>query len=179
MTTRRGLTLIAVVALVAAAAAVLVTLGRAALTPDTTPSPVAAAPSSTDSVWPFPSPPPATSGSLPPPGKPGATAVPEMPDVVPAASPAPFVQRFADGATIGPLPAQRSPTAPLTVPAFVDGCDHNYGTTTQCVPLAFPGGVTDAAGKCSWLAAHGFIALIVAGRDTQGLDTDGNGTACD
>ncbi|WP_285550603.1 hypothetical protein [Actinoplanes regularis] len=172
MRIRRALTLAGVVALVAAAAAVLVTLGRAALTP----SSVAAAPAVTDSTWPYHSPAPAESGSPPPPGRPGRTATASA---LPAVSPAPFVQHFADGPTAGPQPMRRSPTAPLKVPAFVDGCDHNYGTRTQCVPLAFPDGVTGAAGKCSWLAAHGFTGLIVAGRDVQGLDADGDGTACD
>ncbi|WP_436535807.1 hypothetical protein [Actinoplanes sp. HUAS TT8] len=69
----------------------------------------------------------------------------------------------------------KSPTAPLKVPAFVDGCDHNYGTATQCVPLTFPAGVTD---KCAWLAAHGFTDLIVAGKDRQRLDADADGIAC-
>ncbi len=90
-------------------------------------------------------------------------------------SPAPFVQRFTSGPATSPRPTIRSPKAPVKVPAFVDGCDHNYGTPTQCVPLIFPAGVTD---KCSWLAAHGFTALIVAGRDSQRLDADGDGTAC-
>jgi len=187
MTVRRGLTLAAVAALVAAAAAVLVTLGRADLVPGATPSAAAAAavPTITDTTWPYASTAPATSAAPSPDAKPDqATESPDAepnakPDAVPAASAAPFVQHFADGPTASPLPKQKSPTAPLKVSAFVDGCDHNYGSPTQCVPLVFPGGVTGVEGKCAWLAAHGFTSVIVAGRDSQGLDTDGDGLACD
>ena len=181
MTLRRGLSFAAVAALVAAAAAVLWTLGRAGLTAGTTPAPAAAAavPAVSDATRPSSAPAPMApvptrSDPAPSPAKPGATA-----DAVPAATPAPFVQHFADGPTASPLPRQKSPTAPLKVPAFVDGCDHNYGTTTQCVPLVFPGGVAGAEGKCAWLAAHGFTDLIVAGKDSQGLDADHDGVACD
>ena len=185
MTLRRGLSFAAVAALVAATAAVLWTLGRAGLTAGTTPAPAAAAavPAVSDATRPSSAPAPmapvptrsdpATAPS-PSPAKPGATA-----DAVPAATPAPFVQHFADGPTASPLPKQKSPTAPLKVSAFVDGCDHNYGTTTQCVPLVFPGGVAGAEGKCAWLATHGFTDLIVAGKDSQGLDADHDGVACD
>jgi len=181
MTLRRGLSFAAVAALVAAAAAVLWTLGRAGLTAGTTPAPAAAAavPAVSDATRPSSAPAPMApvptrSDPAPSPAKPGATA-----DAVPAATPAPFVQHFADGPTASPLPRQKSPTAPLKVPAFVDGCDHNYGTTTQCVPLVFPGGVAGAEGKCAWLATHGFTDLIVAGKDSQGLDADHDGVACD
>jgi hypothetical protein len=176
MTVRRGLT---VAALVAAAAAVLVTLGRAGLTSGNTPAPTVAHPATTGATWPFSSPAPTRSDSVPPPVKPGGTAVAPTANVVPAVSPAPFVQPFADGPAASPLPKQKSPTAPLEVSAFVDGCDHDYGTGTECVPLAFPGGVTGAEGKCAWLAAHGFTDLVVVGRDSQGLDADGDGVACD
>jgi hypothetical protein len=174
MTLRRGLTLAAVAALVAAAAAVLVTLGRAGLTSGGTPAP-AALPIVTRATSPL-SPP----ASVPTPISPvrvspaAATA-----NVVPSAVPAPFVQHFADGPTASPLPRQKSPTAPLKISAFVDRCDHNYGTRTQCVPLTFPDGITGVEGKCAWLAAHGFTDLVVAGRDSQGLDADGDRTACD
>ena len=179
MTVRRASTLAAVVALVAAAAAVLLTLGRAGLAgAGAAPSPAAApppAPAITDSTWPLYSTAPAEPSAPPPspsaePGKATSTVA-----VAPAA---PFVQHFADGPTASPLPKQKSPTAPLKVSAFVDGCDHNYGTRTQCVPLTFPDGITGVEAKCAWLAAHGFTNLIVAGQDSQGLDPDGDGTAC-
>jgi hypothetical protein len=183
MTGRRGVPLVAVFALVAVAAAVLVALSRAGLDAGATPSPVAATASGTGSTRPLPPASPAVPVTPPAsPAVPVTTPVRPVPisaDAVPAGSPAPFVQRFADGPAAGPIPRQKSPTAPLKVPAFVDGCDHNYGTPTQCVPLAFPSGVAGATGKCSWLAAHGFTGLIVAGKDSQGLDADGDGTVCD
>ena len=65
----------------------------------------------------------------------------------------------------------------VPVPAHVDGCDHDYGSTGQCVPWKIEG--TDTAARCDWLTAHGFGPLKVHGTDRQHLDTDGNGTACD
>ncbi|MCU7728511.1 hypothetical protein ODJ79_32775 [Actinoplanes sp. KI2] len=171
MTVRRGSTVVAVVALVAAVAAVLVTFGRAGLGSGATPSPAAVAPPVVvDSTWPSPSVAAVHSTTPTPPAVPSAGASPKA---------APFVQHFGDGTTASPLPKQKSPTAPLKVPAFVDGCDHHYGTPTQCVPLVFPAGVAGTEGKCAWLAAHGFTDLIVAGKDSQGLDADGDGVACD
>lgn len=106
----------------------------------------------------------------------GTNGVPSVAEWVhvaaPSAARAPFIQRFAEGSAAVAPPEQKSPA----VPAFVDGCDRDYGTRAQCVPLSFPAGVTD---KCSWLAAHGFTGLTVAGRDVQRLDADENGTACD
>jgi hypothetical protein len=58
----------------------------------------------------------------------------------------------------------------------VDGCDRNYGTRAQCVPLKYPQGATD---PCDWLRARGFTGLKVAVKDPQKLDPDGNRTACD
>ncbi|WP_034213383.1 hypothetical protein [Actinoplanes subtropicus] len=186
MTVRRGLTLAAVAALVAAAAAVLVTLGRAGLASGGTPAPAAlpivtraTSPLSPPASVPTPISAPVSTPVSTPISPVGASPGAETADVVPAASPAPFVQHFADGPTASPLPRQQSPTTPLKISAFVDGCDHNYGTRTQCVPLVFPDGITGVAGKCAWLAAHGFTHLMVAGKDTQGLDADGDRTACD
>jgi hypothetical protein len=92
-----------------------------------------------------------------------------------AAVAAPFVQTFADQPGVRPQPALPSPTAALSVKANVDGCDHDYGTVTQCVPWTFPPGTTD---KCAWLAAHGFVELTVAGTDRLHLDPDGDKIAC-
>ncbi|ATO85400.1 hypothetical protein ACWT_5985 [Actinoplanes sp. SE50] len=164
----------------AAAAAVLVTLGRAAFTP---PSVVAAAPAVAATV------PPSVVAAAPavaatvPPSPPAPVASPaERPATasaaVPAVRPAPFVQHFAGGPAASPAAPRKSPAGPVKVSAFVDGCDHNYGTPTQCVPLTFPGGLTDAATKCAWLTAHGFTSLVVAGRDDQRLDPDGDHVAC-
>lgn len=164
MTVRRLLASTAVVALVAAAAAVLVFLGRAAVTSS---SPPLSLPAAVSLSSPASSPSPSSSA-------PSVSSV-----ASPVAAPAPFVQLFSsDEPTTRPLPKLKSPKAPVKVPAFVDGCDHNYGTPTQCVPLTFPDGITGVAAKCAWLDAHGFTGLIVAGRDTQDLDADGDGTAC-
>jgi hypothetical protein len=66
-------------------------------------------------------------------------------------------------------------SAPVSVPAAIDGCDRDYGTGAQCVPLALPPGVTD---WCTWLRANGYLPLKVAGRDTLHLDPRGTGFAC-
>jgi hypothetical protein len=89
--------------------------------------------------------------------------------------PSPFVQRFADQRGVkaqGP----KKKTGPVKVAATVDGCDRNYGTEAQCIPLVFPGKVAD---RCAWLRDHGFQEIKVAARDRQKLDADGNGVACD
>ncbi|MBM2616470.1 hypothetical protein JIG36_12975 [Actinoplanes sp. LDG1-06] len=105
-----------------------------------------------------------------------ATAVTLSARPASSAAPAPFVQTFAAQPGVKPLPALASPTAPVSVPANVDGCDHGYGTRTQCVPWAFPPSVTD---KCAWLTAQGFKSLTVHGTDRHKLDPDKNGIACD
>lgn len=94
----------------------------------------------------------------------------------PHAAAAPFVQQFAAQPGVKPLPPHASPKTTLSVTPNVDGCDHNYGTKTQCIPLVFPDGVTD---KCRWLQEHDFSAVLVVGKDLQELDTDHDGTACD
>jgi len=93
-----------------------------------------------------------------------------------AAAAEPFVQTFANQPGVRPLPKLPSPTAVLHQPPNIDGCDHDYGERTQCVPWTFPPGVTD---KCAWLTAHGFSAVRVVGKDRQHLDPDGDGIACD
>jgi hypothetical protein len=69
-----------------------------------------------------------------------------------------------------------SPTATVSEPIGIDGCDHDYGTFNQCVPLTYPAGVTS---RCAWLLAHGFGPLKVVGTDREHLDTDHDGVACD
>jgi hypothetical protein len=145
-------------------------------------------PRATDSAWPLATAPPATvppvSSVAPPasasPSAVRASAAPAAPTLpVAEGAPAPFVQTFAAQPGVRPQPAKPSPTATLPVTANVDGCDHAYGTRTQCVPLTFPGGVTSVAGKCAWLAANGFTDLTVVGTDHQKLDENANGIACD
>jgi hypothetical protein len=87
----------------------------------------------------------------------------------------PFVQTFADQPGVRPQPPVASPTATLRIAANIDGCDHNYGAPTQCVPWTFPAGTAD---KCGWLTEHGFAALKVVGTDRQHLDPDHDGIGC-
>jgi hypothetical protein len=73
------------------------------------------------------------------------------------------------------------PKGPSRVPVAwnVDGCDHDYGAASQCVPWQFPGSAAVPAGQgCAWLAAHGFGPLPVRGRDRLGLDTNQDAIAC-
>jgi hypothetical protein len=105
----------------------------------------------------------------------GRPLVGATPGSVSHGSAAAYVQPFAAGLSASPQGPLPKPTAPVTVSANIDGCDHSYGTISQCVPWEFPAGVTD---KCAWLRAHGFGPLAVHGRDRQHLDTNGDGTAC-
>ncbi|MEU8228278.1 hypothetical protein AB0C12_01615 [Actinoplanes sp. NPDC048967] len=142
-------------------------------------APVAApAPRPTDSSWPGLAAGPSVAASVPPAAD--TPAVPSSPDA-PAGGPAepvaePFVQNYAGQPGVKPLKPLPSPTKKHYVRPNVDGCDHNYGEVTQCVPWTFPPGTTD---KCAWLAEHGFKKLKVAAADRQKLDTDGNKIACD
>ncbi|MEU7908028.1 hypothetical protein [Actinoplanes sp. NPDC049118] len=136
----------------------------------------AAAPRPTDSTWPLsgtPAAAPATSAATAVPSSPPAPAPPAP---APGAAAEPFVQSFAGQPGVRPQRPLPSPTVTHHVRPNVDGCDHNYGTITQCVPWRFPPGTAD---RCAWLAAHGFKELRVAGVDRQKLDSDGNGIACD
>ncbi|GID28195.1 hypothetical protein [Paractinoplanes brasiliensis] len=175
--TPRRLVLFTAVAVAASAAVMIALLLRPAPAAVT---PVKAAPPLTR---PVPTPAPSVEAALPPEGVVVAattaipSAAPASTAATPAApAPAPFVQSFAAQPGVKPLPALPSPTAPLKVPANVDGCDRGYGTRTQCVPWTFPSSATD---KCAWLAAQGFTHLTVHGTDRHQLDPDKNGTACD
>lgn len=90
-------------------------------------------------------------------------------------TPAPFIQDFAAQPGVQRQKPKSKPTAPVKVAPTIDGCDRNYGTIAQCIPIAFPKDVTD---KCGWLTAHDFPALKVVGKDRQRLDPDRNGIAC-
>jgi hypothetical protein len=113
-------------------------------------------------------------GSASPPSASPSPAASSRPNPSPSAEP--FVQAFADQPGVRPLPAVPSPTAKLSQPVNIDGCDHGYGERTQCIPWTFPPGTTD---KCGWLAAHGFGVVKVLGKDRHHLDPDGDGLACD
>ncbi|MET8148849.1 hypothetical protein ACIBSW_22060 [Actinoplanes sp. NPDC049668] len=134
----------------------------------------AAAPRPTDTTWPL-----SATSAAPPPSS--AAAPPSPPASVPpapatAATARPLVQTFAQQPGVRPQRPLPSPTGTHHVPANVDGCDHNYGTITQCVPWTFPASTAD---RCAWLAGHGFELLRVVGEDRQKLDSDGNKIACD
>jgi hypothetical protein len=90
------------------------------------------------------------------------------------ASAAPHIMDFAAGSTRTP---EKLPTAdvPSSVSSTIDGCDRNYGTAAQCVPLTLPNGATN---WCAWLAAHGYTNLRVVGVDDKHLDPKGTGIAC-
>jgi hypothetical protein len=121
-----------------------------------TPSTVAPGPSTPDSTVTVTGAPSATSS--PSPGKPG-----------------PHIVGFPADSTRTPqhLPGH---SAPAPVPATIDGCDRDYGTAAQCIPLVLPPGITD---RCAWLRAQGYLPLTVTGRDTLRLDPDGDHLACD
>jgi hypothetical protein len=59
----------------------------------------------------------------------------------------------------------------------VDGCDHDYGTATVCVPWTIPGATPRA--KCAWLTSNGFADLKVYGTDRQRLPEDAQGYVCE
>ncbi len=70
---------------------------------------------------------------------------------------------------VTPAPAVQLPSQ------YVDGCDHHYGSPTQCVPVNFPPGTHD---RCQWLRQHGLGSIPVYKRDQLKLDTNGDGVAC-
>ncbi|MCM4078862.1 hypothetical protein [Paractinoplanes hotanensis] len=177
MTARRASLLLIGAAAVAAALLLMLRPGPAAPVGSgvqiTLATPAAA--SSLTPAAPSPQTPAAPARVSPPPG---TTRPPAAPAATVAAGgpPAPFVQTFAGQPGVRPLPARPSPTAPVPVPAHVDGCDRAYGTPGQCVPWTFPPNVTD---KCAWLATNGFTGLTVRSPDRHRLDSDRNGIACD
>ncbi|MFE1441044.1 galactose oxidase-like domain-containing protein [Streptomyces sp. NPDC058739] len=65
----------------------------------------------------------------------------------------------------------------VTMPKGYDGCDHSYGTISQCVPWKFP--AVPRGDRCAWLKKNGYgTALAVHGRDRHRLDRNGDGIAC-
>ena len=131
-------------------------------------APVAAVPSS-------PSPPPSAPAT--------ARAAPEPPSTADkratpttAVSAGPHLQPYALALGGAVHPSLAPPTTPVAQPITVDGCDHDYGTPNQCVPITYPAGVGN---RCAWLIAHGFGPMKVVGTDAEHLDSDHNGIACD
>ncbi|GIE48942.1 hypothetical protein Ani05nite_24760 [Amorphoplanes nipponensis] len=172
---RRGLLVLAVLGVLGVGAAGIWFVAA----PGEHASPVAAAaPRPTDSTWPgLAAGPSAAAPVTPSAAAPAETSAPAAGAGGPAEPvAAPFVQNYAGQPGVKPLKPLPSPTGTHYVRPNVDGCDHNYGGITQCVPWTFPAGTTD---KCAWLAGHGFKNLKVAATDRQRLDRDGNGIACD
>jgi hypothetical protein len=95
-----------------------------------------------------------------------ASATPEPTLAVSAsalnAAPAPDVQVFAQGPAVQVTHGPHSVNLP-----HVDGCDHNYGYASQCVPWAIPAG--SPAADCAWLKSNGFGPLKVTGSNRQDL----------
>jgi hypothetical protein len=67
-------------------------------------------------------------------------------------------------------------TQVVKAPSHVSGCDPDYGTANQCVPMTIPG-ATPAA-KCAWLKSMGFGELRVVGTNRQDLPENAEGYAC-
>ncbi|GAA3237390.1 hypothetical protein [Actinocorallia longicatena] len=116
----------------------------------------------------------ATAGDTPPP-----TAGPGPGSAEPSARPtaAPQVTGVT-GRVFTADPRAVETAEPIPVPENYDGCDHNYGAVTQCVPWTFPDGITAVGDKCEWLRLNGFGNLTVAGEDRQGLDANRDDIAC-
>lgn len=81
-------------------------------------------------------------------------------------------------------PAKKRTSTPVS--PQVSGCDRHYGSGAVCVPTVFPSTVKATKHKsvtrarCDWLAANGYGALKVNGKDDPlRLDPDRNGRACD
>lgn len=125
---------------------------------------------------------PSVASGQPPMPPPSATAAPDAPlQLAPGVSsntpPEPHViTTFADGLK-GPRRGS-PPGRALTVPVApdVDGCDRNYGESSQCVPKTLPGGQTDV---CAYLDQRGIKGVRVKGGDTRALDRNRNGVVCD
>jgi hypothetical protein len=64
----------------------------------------------------------------------------------------------------------------VKLPARVSGCDPNYGTANQCVPMTIPGSTPEA--RCAWLKSMGFGALQVVGSNRQDLPENAGGFVC-
>jgi hypothetical protein len=61
-------------------------------------------------------------------------------------------------------------------PAHISGCDPDYGTANQCIPLTVPGSTPEA--KCAWLKSMGFGPLQVVGTNRQDLPENAEGYVC-
>lgn len=91
--------------------------------------------------------------------------------------PAPYVQPWAHRLPPAKPKIDKRPKQ-KPVPANVDGCDHAYGVSGQCVPWDLP---RLPAGQtvCGFLKELGLDRVKVHGRDRHRLDRDRDGIACD
>lgn len=87
-----------------------------------------------------------------------------------------IIKNFAHELTGQRKIVSRVPRPPVRVRADIDGCDHNYGKASQCIPVTLPPGQRD---YCTYLASHGFKQVTVRGIDLKQLDRNHNGIACD
>jgi hypothetical protein len=88
--------------------------------------------------------------------------------------PAPHILDQANHLT-GHVHAKINSNTPHSVHKFVDGCDHNYGAGSVCVPTTLP---TGAAG-CAYLKDHHFSIPLAVKADDKSIDPSGNSLACD
>jgi hypothetical protein len=91
------------------------------------------------------------------------------------AAPAPLVRTFADGLT-GPRVKTYKRPRRIPEPWNIDGCDHDYGTASQCVPWHVPASSGERA--CAWLKSNGFGPLKVHGTNRQHLPENEHGYVC-
>jgi hypothetical protein len=94
---------------------------------------------------------------------------------VQARSAAPHIAPMAGQLTGALIPNGKGPHV-VPEPANIDGCDHDYGNSGQCVPWTIPGSTITQ--RCAWLTAHGFGPLAVAGTDRQALNPAHDKTTC-
>jgi len=92
-----------------------------------------------------------------------------------SASPAPYVPYFG-GSTAGNTHVVKNRDVPIKEPVNIDGCDHDYGTGSQCIPWHIPASSPQAA--CAWLKANGFGSLKVYGTNRQHLPENSAGYVC-
>ena len=94
-----------------------------------------------------------------------------------SATPAPYEMNFDGGAVpAGKTRVVKNRDVPVKEPVNIDGCDHDYGTGSQCVPWQIPASSPQAA--CAWLKANGFGPLKVYGTNRQHLPENSAGYVC-
>ena len=93
-----------------------------------------------------------------------------------SASPAPYVPYFGDSVSANTHAVKKNRNVPIKEPVNIDGCDHDYGTGSQCIPWHIPASSPQAA--CAWLKANGFGSLKVYGTNRQNLPENSAGYVC-